>query len=361
MKRLVGPLDRYIFSEFWRIFVVTALGFPVLVVIIDLTDQLGKYLERELPRRDIALSYLYWIPESMFLVLPAAVLFATVFAIGGFTRNSEITAAKASGISFYRLIRPIFFGAVLATMIGLALSEIIPPANAKRIELLRENEYQRGNQRFNFTYASEGGRVYKIAALAVDSGRIQNLEVERKSADPADPTYIITAQTGKWYPDSGWVLKNGFVHIIPDTLTAFGIAFESMIDGHLTEVPRDLTARDKVPGDMGYRELGRLIRTTERSGADANVLRVERMLKITIPVTCLIIVLFGAPLATSTQRGGAAYGVGVSLGTTVVFLMLIQLTKAIGGKGTIDPEIAAWIPSVVFGIAGAILLARVRT
>ena len=76
MSRLVRPLDGYIFGEFWRIFVATALGLPVLVVIIDLTDQLGKYLERQLPRKDIALSYLFWIPESMFLVLPAAVLFA---------------------------------------------------------------------------------------------------------------------------------------------------------------------------------------------------------------------------------------------------------------------------------------------
>ena len=47
--------------------------------------------------------------------MPAAVLFATVFAIGGFTRHSEVTAAKASGISFYRLILPIMVGAVLAT------------------------------------------------------------------------------------------------------------------------------------------------------------------------------------------------------------------------------------------------------
>jgi hypothetical protein len=47
-----------------------------------------------------------------------------------------------------------------------------------------------------------------------------------------------------------------------------------------------------------------------------NTLRVTRMLKIAIPVTCVIILLFGAPLATSTQRGGAAFGVGLSLGTT---------------------------------------------
>src|SRR5919202_6937926 len=98
---------------------------------------------------------------------------------------------------------------------------------------------------------------------------------------------------------------------------------------------------------MGFRELGRFIRAMERSGADVNELRVERMLKIAIPVTCLIILLFGAPLATSTQRGGAAFGVGLSLGTTVLFLVLIQLTRAVGGKGLVVPELAAWIPSAI--------------
>src|SRR5688500_19727581 len=112
---------------------------------------------------------------------------------------------------------------------------------------------------------------------------------------------------------------------------------------------------------MGCRELGRFISAMERSGADANELRVERMLKIAIPVTCVIIALFGAPLATSTQRGGAAYGIGVSLGTTIVFLMMIQLTKAVGEKGLVQPDLAGWIPNVIFAIIGIVLMARVRT
>jgi lipopolysaccharide export system permease protein len=78
-------------------------------------------------------------------------------------------------------------------------------------------------------------------------------------------------------------------------------------------------------------------------------------------VTCIIIALFGAPLATSTQRGGSAYGVGVSLATTMIFLLMIQLTRAIGGKGVIPPDLAAWIPGAVFAFIGLILLARVRT
>src|SRR5439155_1326765 len=122
--------------EFWKIFVTTALGFPVLVNIIDLTDNLDKYLGQHLSIGRIALSYLYWLPDSMFMVLPAAVLFATVFAIGALTRHSEITAAKASGISFYRFIAPIFAGAVLATLLGLVLGALAPITNNKRLEIL---------------------------------------------------------------------------------------------------------------------------------------------------------------------------------------------------------------------------------
>src|SRR5918911_5320101 len=115
MRRLLHPLDRYVLAEFWKIFVTTALGFPLLVIIIDLTDKLDKYLNRNLTEQEIALSYLYWIPDSMFMVLPAAVLFATVFSIGALTRHSEITAAKASGISFHRMVMPIFVAAVFLT------------------------------------------------------------------------------------------------------------------------------------------------------------------------------------------------------------------------------------------------------
>ena len=135
IKRLFRPLDRYVFSDFWKIFTMTALGFPVLIVIIDLTDNLDKYLNRQLPRSQIALSYLYFIPDSMFLVMPAAVLFATVFSIGALTRHSEITAAKASGISFYRLTRSIYFGAVFAAALAVGLGELVPITNGKRAEL----------------------------------------------------------------------------------------------------------------------------------------------------------------------------------------------------------------------------------
>jgi len=361
LKKMVRALDRYVFTEFWKIFVTTALGFPILVNIIDLTDNLDKYLGQHLSIGRIALSYLYWLPDSMFMVLPAAVLFATVFAIGALTRHSEITAAKASGISFYRFIAPIFFGAVIATLLGLVLGELAPFTNKKRLDILQANQVNFGNDRYNFAYAADGGRVYKIGALHLMEDAIDGITIERKGKGPEYPSYVLSANAARYTPATGWMLKGGALHVVPDTLHNMTFAFDSLVDKHFTEPPKQLTLAQKAPTDMGFRELGRFIASMERSGADVNELRVERMLKIAIPITCIVILLFGAPLATSTQRGGAAYGVGLSLATTVIFLMLIQLTKGIGGKGMIPADLAAWLPSIIFGIVGAILFARVRT
>jgi lipopolysaccharide export system permease protein len=359
--RLGHALDRYVLGEFLRVFVVTALGFPVLVFVINTVQELNKYVGRHLGVRDVALSYWYWLPDTMFNVLPAAVLFASVFTIGAVTRHAEITAAKASGISFYRFIAPIFVGAAGAMLLGLGLGELAPRWNARRLALVGETRSAAGNLRTRFAYAGENGRVYKAAQLVVDSGSMIVVEVERKGTGPDYPSQLIAANTAKWKAARGWTLHGGTLHVLPSDTVDAAFAFDSLVDRRMQERPRDFMQSPKAPEDMGYRELGRFIAAQERAGTDVNGLRVARMLKITIPVTCVIILLFGAPLATSTQRGGAAFGVGMSLVTTVIFLVLIQLTRAVGGKGLLPPELAAWIPSILFGTAGVVLLARTRT
>jgi lipopolysaccharide export system permease protein len=361
MRRLVRPLDKYVFLEWLKIFCSTALGLPILLVIIDLTDHLQTYLSNNIPPADIALSYVFWMPQSMFMALPAAVLFATVFSIGTFTRYSEITAAKASGISFYRMAAPIMLGALLAAGLDLTIAELVPITDARRNDLLGDTKARSGTQRYNFAYAAEFGRVYKAQTLDVPAGRLDQLQIERKGNGPDYPTVLISASGAQYVPGRGWTIQKGVMHVVSDSQPSFAISFDEMRDSMMIERPVDMMAKPRDPQEMRFAELSRFIRSLERSGGDANVLRVERSLKIAIPVTCLVIALFGAPLATSTQRGGTAYGIGLSLATTVTFLMLIQLTKAIGGKNIITPDVAAWLPNMLFAVVGIVLLARVRT
>ena len=155
----------------------------------------------------------------MFMVLPAAVLFATVFSIGALTRHAEITAAKASGISFYRMIAADLPRRVFACGLDLALGEVVPITNQRRSAAAREDKEQLGSNRYNFAFAGEFGRVYKAFELRTDSGRIRRLQIERKGSGPSYPTYLLTADSAQYQPGAStwgqrWMLRHGQMHVI---------------------------------------------------------------------------------------------------------------------------------------------------
>jgi Predicted permeases len=235
VKVRIRALDRYVFTEFWKIFATAALGFPILLYVIDSTDNLDKYLSRHLGIGSIALSYIYWLPDSMFMALPAAVLFATVFAIGSLTRHSEITAAKASGISFHRLIAPIAIGAAVASIIGLVIGELAPIANKKRLDIVEPDRGTTALERYNFAYAGENGRVYKVGALRVAENNIAGITIERKGSGPRYPSYVLSGNDASYRPKvHRWMVSKGAMHVIPDSLHNVTFTFDSALDKSFT-------------------------------------------------------------------------------------------------------------------------------
>ncbi|HEY2807095.1 MAG TPA: LptF/LptG family permease [Gemmatimonadales bacterium] len=353
-------LDAYVSREFLRIFVITLLGFPIFTVLIQLTDNIDRYLSRNIPPKAIAEAYAFTMVEQIFFIIPAAVLFATVFSTGALSRHSEITAAKASGISFQRMIAPVFALAALAAVFAFTVGEWVPFANQRRSELLGEREIHSQTTRTNFIYRADGGRTYAIGELIAPQKRMRDVQIERQGTGPEFPGYFLNANSAV-YTTKGWTLLNGALRLFmgPDREIAF--TFNSMRQRALNERPEDLLSEPKAPDQMNYNELGHYVQTLERSGSDANKLKVERALKIAIPVTCIVIALFGAPLGATGSRSGPAYGVAVSLATTVVFLMSVQIARAVGSGGVLPPLVAAWIPNAGFGLAGIVLMSRART
>jgi lipopolysaccharide export system permease protein len=358
----IRTLDRYVFSSWVKIFVLTALGFPIVSILINLTDTLNKLLDRGLTMREIVVSYVYSIPENAFLVMPAAVLFATVFTVGAMGRHSELTAAKAGGMSFHRVMLPILVASVLATGLAFVVGEMAPGATARQLEIQKTKQVRSTRSRYNFVYRGDAGWVYTVRSLDVGTRQLRQLLFERQGDGIKYPGMIITADSASFDPAQGtWQVRNGTSRVIagPNQQATFG--FRTMRLRALTQAPADLLAEPKAPDEMRYAELGRYVDALKRSGNDANKLIVERALKLALPATCLIIALFGAPLAVQAPRAGAAVGVAISLGTTVIFLLMTQIMKAVGAGGLIDPTLAAWLPNIAFLVTGLVLLARVRT
>ncbi|MEA2713018.1 MAG: lipopolysaccharide export system permease protein [Gemmatimonadales bacterium] len=362
--RLSGlrQLDRYVIESWVRIFVLTALGFPLVSILINLTDNLNRLLDRGLGMKEIAISYIYSIPENAFIVMPAAVLFATVFTVGAMGRHSELTAVKAGGQSFHRLMRPVFIAACAASALAFLVGELAPGATARQLEIQKARQARPTRTRFNFVYRGDKGWVYTIRSLDVTNRQLKQLMFERQGTGLSYPDLVLTADSAS-YDDKlkAWRLRNGASRVVVGPNRQATFTFRTMRLKALRQSPADLLAEPKAPDEMRYAELGRYIDALKRSGNDANKLLVDQALKLALPATCLIIALFGAPLAVTSPRAGAAVGVAISLGTTVIFLLFVQITKAIGAGGVINPLVAAWFPNVVFLFAGLVLLAKVRT
>jgi lipopolysaccharide export system permease protein len=272
-----------------------------------------------------------------------------------------MAAAKAGGVSFFRVLAPLPILGIMLTVLGLFVSELIPIAGARRAELHGERQGRR-QARTDFVFRAQGGAVYAIRLLDTERNRIDGLTVHRQGDEQNVPTVSITADEAVYDSTTqGWTLTNGYLRFLRGKGSESTMHFDQLRPMRFKETPEQLLAIPKEPEEMRYAELGRFIDIMQRSGAKPLKLMVEQAQKIAIPVATLIIILFAAPLANTTSRGGPAYGIGISLGITVLYLMLFRLAAAAGATGTLPTMLAAWLPNVLFLIAASVLITRVRT
>jgi lipopolysaccharide export system permease protein len=186
--------------------------------------------------------------------------------------------------------------------------------------------------------------------------------LERAGTGDDYPTLIVRADSATWTDSTKrWTLWNGQSRVLgnADHLNVF--EFSRMTLAALSQTPEALLVENKDPEAMRYAELGRYIDAMHRAGNATGDLEVRRAQRISIPMACLIIALFGAPLAMSAPRSGTAFGIGVSLAATVVYIMLSQIASAMGDKNILNPTLLAWIPNAIFLVAALVLLDRVKS
>jgi len=352
-------LDRLVVMSFLKLFTVVALAVPPLFILGDFTERLDQYLDRGLTRTDIGLSYLYKLPEYFQYAFPIAALVATIFTIHSMTRHHEVVAAKAGGISFHRLIAPLIVLGVLLTGAALALSEIVPRGNRIAAQIQRAEGPSR-TWRSDFVYRSANGLSWQVSRLTASDGRMTGVVLERPPSD-VEAALHISAESATWSEESGWELSVGHMRTLAPDSTERDVQFGRMVMPAMVERPEDLLEVPREPEEMTYSEIARLAAILERTGGDATEWLVRRGQLLSVPVATLIIILFGAPLATSSKRGGTAFGIGVSLVTVIVFTMMLKFAGALGEAGAISPWSAAWLPNIAFFGASLLLLARVRT
>ena len=176
-------LVRYILKEHIGPFVFSILMLMFVFLLNIIFRDLGRILSRGIDFLTI-LEFLFlnlaWI---IALAIPMGVLIATLATFGRLSADNEITAIKASGVSFYKLLAPLFFVSILLTIAMIIYNnEILPHFNHKARLLMEDIFRKRPTLKFEpnvkFTDIPNMNLLTKAIIEEGDSSRLEQIMIE---------------------------------------------------------------------------------------------------------------------------------------------------------------------------------------
>ncbi len=354
-------ITRYVLRLFITAIAISLVAFVSIFFIVDLIEQLDRFLDRDVTPANIALYYVYYLPYIIVLTIPVSLLLASLYTFGQLARFGELTAMKASGLSLYRLLRPLLFVSALVS-VGLfwAGEWLVPQSSMMRAEIKSEHVDMQGGEgrhvRYDVYFRGEGGRQFYIRVF--DGRRGVGTGIYVTEFRDGAIVGVLTAETAAW-ENGKWLLTNGVERRfqVGGGLTEYN-SFASKESVRWSETPEDFLRGHKRPEEMNYGELAQLIQNVRRGGGDVQGYLVDLNLKIAFPCAGLIIVLLGGALASNLKRGGVAVGFALSIGICFIYWGLLRFAQAFGHADMLPPVAAAWGANVLFGMLALILLVR---
>jgi len=358
---MLNALDRYLIKRFIVNLIVGVIAWIIIFVVVDLIENISHFLDRSATFHQIFMYYFYYIPYIISLTLPVAVLLSTLFTLSTMAMNNEIVAQLSAGISLYRTLRPLFVAAFLISITAFFFNEItVPYANQRRFDIKRYQINHEPKPRFR----SRSNVFLQIASDRTLSAKYFNgttnkaSEVSIKTFKGSEMIERVDAKTMIWQ-DSLWRLINVTIREFKDETERLRRLPDTVLTS-LTMIPEDLAIVQKKPEEMSYNELTDFIGELKAIGADPRKWLVERHLKISLPFANFIVVLLGAPLASRKRRGGMGLNIGLSLGISFTYFIIVRVGQVFGHQGSLNPLLAAWLGNLVFMTLGLLAILKVR-
>ncbi len=364
-------LDEYVLREFIKIFLLVLFSFVLLMLFFTFFELIGDIIRHHAPLTLVGEYLINLAPSMIYMITPLAVLIAVLVVFGLMNRTSEITAMKATGISLYRIVLPVF---VIASMLAIGLfvfnQYYVPQAN-RRQQALRNiiqgkpaQTYSRPGETWIFgkRAPNEPRTIFYYQYFDPDNNTFLNLSVFE--FDPSSFKLIkrTYAQTASWdQKDSRWIFQDGWTRSFHGDETTSYQNFEVTTLPEMIETPGYFEKDIRPSSEMSFTQLRRYIADLSQSGFDTVRLRVQLNRKLADPLITLVMAILAVPFALSMGRRGSLAGIGVAIGVAIAYWVISGMFQAMGDVNMLPAVLAAWSPDILFALAGGYLLLRTAT
>lgn len=359
-------IDAYVLNGFIFYFIGTLAALVLLTEVFTFFELVSDMIKNQIAMSKM-LDYLYNLaPKLIYDETPISVVVASLICFGVLTKNNEVTAFKAGGVSVHRLALPVLFAAAVISVLLFTFDHYYIPGANRRQEALRSEIKKKPIQTYlrpdrQWVYGM-GPRIYNYRYLDPREAIMSKVNVYELDTTNFRVVHQISADRAVWVPSlKTWIFLKGLSNVTDRSDNEKPSLFEEASFKELVEPPTWFVKEEKQYKEMNFRELGRYIRELKASGLDTIRLQVQYHKKFAVPLFALIMAVLSIPFAFVAGSRGAMTGVGISFGITIAYFTVGTLFEQIGNLNQLPPAMAAWSPDVIFALAGLYFMARMKT
>lgn len=369
-RNRMSRLTRYILREHLAPFVYSLLLIIFLFMLNFAFQVLGKILGKGLPSMLIVEFFLYNIAWILALAVPMAVLIATLMAFGRLAADHEITALKATGVSVFRLLKPVMFAGFLICLAMIAYNNWILPGFNYKSSLLRKTIYRKQPT----MQIEEGLFMLDVPGYVLKAGRIDSFTQRMYSVtifDESDRKIHTTILADSADLEFDELTANFELHLFDGQIHQKRWSKESEYtrldfrESRMRIAARNMVINRQTSKYKGDREqtigqmLERIRRWEENPERNRDRIRaywVEIHKKFSIPVAIVIFVLIGGPLGIKSGSGSLVVSGMLSVVFFLVYWIFLIGGEDLADAGYVSPAVAMWAPNVLLLLLGFWLL-----
>ena len=351
-------LDKYILRQVIEMFLMGVCVFTSIIFASDTFITLIKQISLfGIPFKVALMMIILNLPSVVVMTIPMGVLLATVMTLNDLSLKSEITVMRACGIGLNRIAKPIFVFAIVMSIFSFFINESIVPVMTKQSKdlalwALGQKNIPDGKQNFVFKELNDNGFLKRLFYVGYcEDKTLHNITVLDTSKEGT--IQVLQAREGKTSP-KGWNFEKGAIYTVDREGKVLNTTlFDDLNAQFGVDMSKELNKN--VAKEMNFPNLVKYLATTKIDVKQKRELVIELFDKIALPVTTVVLVLIGVPLAITPPRVRYNRGFLFSILIIFIYYLIRALSISFGESGKIEPFLAAWMPNIVLTIWGVIL------
>ncbi len=347
-------INRYLTQEITSSILLIMAALLAMFSFFDLIQELENIGRGTYGIDKVLLFVLLSAPGHVYEVVPVAVLVGTMYALGQFSRYSELIVLRVSGVSIGSIALPLLRVGLVFALVTFVVGELVTPYSektAQRIRIKATDSVVAQDFRSGF-WVKDGNSFVNVEDVLPDAGLL-NIHIYE-----FDPEFhlrtISNAKSGK-FEGNNWVLHN----VTQTRFEERQVRSNFFPEAHWQSLirPELLNVLLVVPEKMSVWNLYSYINHLSANKQKTSRYEIALWAKMIYPLACLVMVVLALPFGFLQQRASGTSTkifAGIMLG--ILYQVLNRVFVHLGLLNDWSALFSAVVPTMLFLMTGLLML-----